>query len=463
MGFFPSGRQHYHEPLPLRRPTFIDNPSSFSQCKRSHLPSPLDLTEDTEAKAKLPVLNSQLSSHTFWLQVLTEFSGVVGPESAREYSPLSSPVERRSLDADRQLDSEIQPSEQGYILVSPLSVLGSADSTFCVSPLDEHDTAHTGLLGEYGIVHASPSTVSEDWSAIAQPTSEDPMSAGGVSVWSNPFSDEYEDNSLDSPVDPAFESALEELNSISPDISSLDEPFVSAEHEDNSLDVSPISPSFLSALEELNSMSPGISSLDEPFASAEEELGPSSNPFSPNYEYTPSPDISPVHRWTIVTQAWSPVPEQDPVNHFSDDSSDGGLEIQHVRQRIPHPLVVTPEVSSTNDGVNTVGYVAYPPRPFLSRSAGGGYGYITDSALPASRYGTFGTQAPSTPRSPWVEENETYMLLRAHTMDEHLDGGCSAWDDVFFIFMSLLFFAVSGIYVFMLLSVLQHMVASGRW
>ncbi|CAG7562088.1 unnamed protein product [Fusarium equiseti] len=457
MGFFPSGRQHYHEPLPLRRPTYIDNPSSFSQCKRSHRPPPIELSEDTEAKSKLPVLNSQLSSHTFWVQLLAEF------HSARESSPLSSPIERRSLDVDRQLDSEIQPSEQGYIPVSPLSVLGSPQPIFCVSPLDEHDTARTGTLGEYEFVLASASIPSDDWSAIAQPASEDPMSAGGVSDWSNPFSDEYEDNSLNSPVDPAFELALEELNYISPDISSLDEPFVSDEHEDSFLDVSPVSQSFESALEELNSLSPDISSLGEPFESAQEEFGTSSNPFSPNYEYTPSPDISPVHRWTIVTQSWSPVPEQDPVSHFSDYSSDDGLSIQSVRQRISHPPVLTPEVSSANDGVNTVGYVAYPPRPFLTRSAGGGYGYITDSTLPASRYGTFSTQAPSTPRSPWVEENETSILLRAHTIDEHLDGGCSAWDDIFFVFMSLLFFAVSSIYVFVLLSVLQHMVISGRW
>jgi len=289
------------------------------------------------------------------------------------------------------------------------------------------------------------------------------MSAGGVSVWSNPFPDVYEDNSLGSPIDQVFESALEELNSISPDILSLDEPFVSAEHEDDSPDDSPVSPSFESALEELNSMSPDISSLDEPFESAHEDLSPSSDPFSPDYEFTPSPEISPVHRWTIVTQSWSPVPEQNPVSHFSDDSSDDGLSIQGVRQRNPCPPVLTPELSSTNDSVNTVGYVAYPPRPFLTRSAGGGYGYIADSTLPASRYGTFNTQAPSTPRSPWVEENETSILLRAHTMDEHLDGGCSAWDDVFFIFMSLLFFAVSSIYVFMLLSVLQHMAAGRRW
>src|SRR5690348_5531514 len=98
MGFFPSGRQHYHEPLPLRRPTFIDNPSSFSQCKRSHRPPPIELSEDTEAKSKLPVLNSQLSSHTFWVELLAEFG------SARESGPLSSPIERRSLDGDRQLD-----------------------------------------------------------------------------------------------------------------------------------------------------------------------------------------------------------------------------------------------------------------------------------------------------------------------------------------------------------------------
>ncbi|RBR23249.1 uncharacterized protein FIESC28_03991 [Fusarium coffeatum] len=410
MVFFPSGRQHYHEPLPLRRPTFIDNPSSFSQCKRSHRPSPLDLADvDTEAKAKLPVVNSQLSSHTFWVQLLAECGDV---------SPLSSPIERRSLDVDRQLDSEAQPSEQGYILVSPLSVLGSPEPTFCVSPLDENDTAHTDALGEYEFVLASASTESEGWSVIAQPSSEDPMSAGGVSLWSNPFSDEYEDNSLDSPVSPSLEPSLEELNSMSPDNFSLDEPFVSAQ----------------------------------------EEFGPSSNPFSPNYEYAPSPDISPVHGWTIVTQDWSPVPEQGAVGHFSDDSSDDGLEIQHVRQRMPHPLVATPEVPTTDDGVNTVGYVAYSPRPFLTRSAGGGYGYITDATLPASRYGTFGTEDPSTPRSPWVDESETSMLLRAHTMDEHLDGGCSAWDDVFFIIMSLLFFAVSSIYVFILLSVLQHMV-----
>ncbi|KAJ4139837.1 hypothetical protein NW768_001182 [Fusarium equiseti] len=417
MGFFPSGRQHYHEPLPLRRPNFVDNPSSFSQCKRSHRPSPLDLTEATETLSKLLLLNSQLSSHTFWVQLLAEF------DSDREFSPLSSPIERRSLDVDRQLDSEIQPSEQGCILVSPMSVLGSAQPIFCVSPLDENDTVHTGLLGEYGIVPAPARTASDDWSIVAQPTSEDPMSAGGVSVWSNPFSDEYEDNSLDSPVDSAFESALEELNSISPD----------------------------------------ISSFDEPFLSAQEELNPSSNPFSPNYEYTHSPDVSPVHRWTIVTQDWSPVSEQEPVSHFSDDSSDDGLSIRHVRQRISHPPAVTPEVSTTNDDANTVGYVAYPPRPFLTRSAGGGYGYITGSTLPESRYGTFGTQVPSTPRSPWVEENETSILLRAHTMDEHLDGGCSAWDDIFFIFMSLLFFAVSSIYAFVLLSVLQHMVVSDRW
>lgn len=452
MGFFTSGRQHYHEPLPLRRPTFIDNPSSFSQCKRSHRPSPLDLTDvDTEAKAKLPVVNSQLSSHTFWVQLLAE---------CRDVSPLSSPIERRSLDVDRQLDSEAQFSEQGYILVSPSSALGSADPTFCVSPLDEHDT---DTLGEYEFVLASASTESEGWSAIAQPSSEDPMSAGGVSLWSNPFSDEHED---DSPVSPSFERALEELNYISPGIASFDKPFVSEEreeheeHEDNSLN-SPVSPSLESALEELDSTSSDNFSLDEPFVSAQEEFGPSSNPFSPNYEYTPSPDISPVHGWTIVTQDWSPVPEQDAVSHFSDDSSDDGLEIQYVRQRAPHQPVVTPEVSTTDGGVNTVGYVAYPPRPFLTRSAGGGYGYITDATLPASRYGTFGTEDPSTPRSPWVEENETSVLLRAHTMDEHLDGGCSsAWDDVFFIAMSLLFFAVSSIYVFILLSVLQHMVVS---
>ena len=456
MGFFTSGRQHYHEPLPLRRPTFIDNPSSFSQCKRSHRPSPLDLTDvDAEAKAKLPVVNSQLSSHTFWVQLLAE---------CRDVSPLSSPIERRSLDVDRQLDSESQPSEQGYILVSPLSALGSTEPTFCVSPLDEYDTGHTDSLGEYEFVLASASTESEGWSAIAQPSSEDPMSAGGVSLWSNPFSDEHEDNSL-SPVDPAFERALEELNSISPGIAYFDKLFVSEEregqeeHEDNSID-SPVSPSLESALEGVSSMSPDNLSLDEPFVSAQEEFGPSSNPFSPNYEYTPSPDISPVHGWTIVTQDWSPVPEQDAVSHFSDDSSDDGLEIQNVRQRAPYQPVVTPEVFTTDDDVNTVRYVAYPPRPFLTRSAGGGYGYITDATLPASRYGTFGAEDPSTPRSPWVDESEISTLLRAQTMDEHLDGGCSAWDDVFFIVMSLLFFAVSSIYVFMLLSVLQHLVVS---
>lgn len=202
MGFFTTGRQHYLEPLPLRRPTFIDRPSFFSEeCDRGHRPSSFDLGGSSNFKYAPKPTRGQ----SFYKALLEKFDEVISPRTSLLDSALlgsgtfagrlsPSPIERASLDVSKQLSSKVQRGEYGFSPVSPVSETGSTTlvSSSYVSPFEESHTSPASFVGKYESDLAPISVYGERWSAIP-PASESPRSTQSeVGPLSNPFSDKYE-------------------------------------------------------------------------------------------------------------------------------------------------------------------------------------------------------------------------------------------------------------------------------